>query len=239
MLLPLSEACLLGLDLLREPPAELFLFLLELRVVELLHLALTVLARLHLLLAIVLVMTLLRSRDKVEHEGTNEKGAQLAEVAMVLVFHCASASIPLIRGQKAEGGYTLGNTPEVLAALHDATIRGLDVLSRANDRKWHSLRKDARVLSAGLIICLDGGLVNTNVLGGDDVPNLTTQYVNGGFNRETRRRTRCLKVNKSLCVRVSALAMTGMRLTRVPRRFIISMSSGLRLRQDYETPQNI
>jgi hypothetical protein len=92
VLLPLSEACLLGLDLLREPPAELFLFLLEFRIVELLHFTLTVLARLHLLLAVILVMTLLRSRDEIKHEGTNEEGAQLAEVAVVLVFHCANES---------------------------------------------------------------------------------------------------------------------------------------------------
>lgn len=102
VLLPLSEACLLGLDLLREPPAKLFLFLLELRVVELLHLALTVLARLHLLLAVVLIVTFLRGRDKVEHEGANEEGAQLAEVAVILIFHCASASTLLMKSQKAQ-----------------------------------------------------------------------------------------------------------------------------------------
>jgi hypothetical protein len=179
VLLPLSEACLLGLNLLGEPPAELFLFFLELRVVKLLHLALTVLARLHLLLAVVLIVALLRSRDKIEHEGTDEKRAQLAEVAMVLVFHCESASIPMIKSQRAQERITFGNTPEVLATLHYATIRGLNVLSRANDRKGHSLRKDARVLSAGLIICLNGRLVDTNVLSGDDFPNLSTLYING------------------------------------------------------------
>lgn len=100
MLLPLSETCLLGLDLLREPPAELFLFLLELRVMELLNFALAVFARLHLLLAVILVMTLLRSRDKVEHEGANEEGAQFAEVAMVLIFHCVTGSISRIKNQK-------------------------------------------------------------------------------------------------------------------------------------------
>ena len=42
-------------------------------------------------------------------------------------------------------------------------------------------------------------------------------------------RTRCLKTNRSFCVRVSALATTGMRLTRVPRRFMISMSKGFNL----------
>ena len=42
-------------------------------------------------------------------------------------------------------------------------------------------------------------------------------------------RTRCLNKKRSFCVNVSALAMTGIRLTRVPRRFMISMSSGFRL----------
>jgi hypothetical protein len=72
VLFPLPEASLLGLDLLGEPPAELFLFLLELRVVELLHLALAIFARLHLLLAVVLVVALLSSRDEVEHECADE-----------------------------------------------------------------------------------------------------------------------------------------------------------------------
>jgi hypothetical protein len=61
VLFPLPETSLLGLDLLGEPPAELFLLLLELGVVELLHLALAILARLHLLLAVVLVVALLSS----------------------------------------------------------------------------------------------------------------------------------------------------------------------------------
>ena len=53
---------------------------------------------------------------------------------------------------------------------------GLNVLSGADDRKWHSLCKDARVLSAGLIICFNGRLVNTDVLGVNDISNLSTPY---------------------------------------------------------------
>ena len=93
VLFPLPEAGLLGLDLLGEPPAELFLLLLELWVVELLHLALAVLARLHLLLAVVLIVALLSSRDEVEHECPDEQRAQLAEVAVILVLHCTSVKI--------------------------------------------------------------------------------------------------------------------------------------------------
>ena len=45
----------------------------------------------------------------------------------------------------------------------------------------------------------------------------------------TVRLTRCLNTARSDCVNVSAFAITGIKLTRVPRRFIISMSRGLRL----------
>ena len=92
MLLPLPEARLFGLDLLSEPPAKLLFFFLELGVVELLDLALAVLASFHLLLAVILVVTLLGSRNEVEHECPNEQRAQLAEVAMVLILHCTNES---------------------------------------------------------------------------------------------------------------------------------------------------
>jgi hypothetical protein len=69
----LPEASLLGLDLFGEPPAKLFLLLLELGVVELLYFALAILARLHLLLAVVLVVALLSSRNEVEHECADEQ----------------------------------------------------------------------------------------------------------------------------------------------------------------------
>jgi len=93
MLLPLPEASFLRLDLLGEPPAKLFLFLLELGVVELLHLAFAILAGLHLLLAVVFIVTLLSSRNEVEHECADEQRTQLAEVAVVLVLHCTIRSI--------------------------------------------------------------------------------------------------------------------------------------------------
>ena len=48
-------------------------------------------------------------------------------------------------------------------------------------------------------------------------------------------RTRCLKRNGSLCVRVAALATTGMRLIRVSRRFMISMSKGFNLGRGIST----
>lgn len=56
MLLPLPKARFLSLDLLREPLSQCFLLLLELRVIQLLHLRFAKLARLHLRLTVVLVV---------------------------------------------------------------------------------------------------------------------------------------------------------------------------------------
>ncbi len=60
VLLPLPEARLLRLDLLREPLAERLLLLLELRVLELARLLLPEFARLHLRLPVVLVVQVRR-----------------------------------------------------------------------------------------------------------------------------------------------------------------------------------
>ena len=42
------------------------------------------------------------------------------------------------------------------------------------------------MLSTRLIIYLDGRLVDTDVLGGDDVPDLSTSFVNCGLQREKK-----------------------------------------------------
>lgn len=89
MLLPLPEASLLRLDLLREPLAQLLFLLLELGVVELLDLGLAKLPRLHLLLTVVLIVGLFRRRDKVQHVRANQKRAELLKVTVVLVLNCA------------------------------------------------------------------------------------------------------------------------------------------------------
>ena len=88
MLLPLAEARLLGLDLVGELLAQLLFLLAELRVVELLDLGLAELARLHLLLAVVLVVVLLRRGDEVQHVGADQKLAELLEVAVILILNC-------------------------------------------------------------------------------------------------------------------------------------------------------
>ena len=88
VLLPLPEAGLLGLDLLGEALAERLFLLLELRVLELPRLGLAGLARLHLALAVVLIVDLLRRRDEVEHVRPDQQRAQLTEIAVVLVLNC-------------------------------------------------------------------------------------------------------------------------------------------------------
>jgi len=80
-----------------------------------------------------------------------------------------------------------------------------------------------------LVIWFDGRGVAPNILGCDDFADLL-EYINVFFWMvKLLLRTRCLNKKRSFCVNVSALAMTGIRLTRVPRRFMISMSSGFRL----------
>jgi len=71
VLFPLPKASLFRLDLLREMLPEVLLFLLELRVVELLDFALAELASLHLLLPVVLIVRFFGSGYKVQHESTN------------------------------------------------------------------------------------------------------------------------------------------------------------------------
>lgn len=86
MLLPLPETRFFSLDLLGEALPELFLLLLELGVVQLLDLRLAELPGLHLLLAVVFVVQVLRRGDEVKHVGTNKQRAQLLEIAVVLIF---------------------------------------------------------------------------------------------------------------------------------------------------------
>lgn len=88
MLLPLPEAGFLGLDLLCEALPELLFLLLELRVLELAGLGLARLARLHLSLAVVLIVRFFRSRDEIQHVRADEQRTQLAEVTVVLVLDC-------------------------------------------------------------------------------------------------------------------------------------------------------
>ena len=153
MLLPLPEPALLRLDLLREPLPERLLLLLKLGVLKLARLLLAKLARLHLRLAVVLVVQLLRAPDEVEHVRPDQQAPQLPEVAVVLVLD-------------------LGHAPQVLAALDRPPVRGRHVLGGADDRERHCLGQDARVLRADLVVGLHGRLVDADALGLDDLANL-------------------------------------------------------------------
>ena len=95
MLLPLPEARLLRLDLLREPLPERLLLLLELGVLELARLLLAGLAHLHLRMTVVLVVQLFRRRDEVQHVRADEERAQFAEVTVVLVLNYTRVSAKL------------------------------------------------------------------------------------------------------------------------------------------------
>lgn len=153
LLLPLPESLLLDLDLLGEALAESLLLLLELGVVELAGTGFAELAGLHLLRAVGLVVKLLSGVDKVEHVSSDKDRAELLEVAVVLVLD-------------------LGNTPGVLATLDDAAITSLDVLLGSDDGEGNGSHEAAGVLSGGLVVLLDRGLVDLDVLGLDNGDNL-------------------------------------------------------------------
>lgn len=73
VLLPLTEAALLELDLVRELAAKRLFFLLEARVFEPLDAWLAILARLHLCLAVVFVVVVLSVGNQVEHVRSDQE----------------------------------------------------------------------------------------------------------------------------------------------------------------------
>lgn len=93
MLLPLPETGLLGLDLFGESLAQLFFLLLELGVVQLLHLWFTEFTRFHLLLTVILIVGVFRRRDEIQHMRSDKQGTELLEVTMVLVLNCEQIMI--------------------------------------------------------------------------------------------------------------------------------------------------
>lgn len=160
LLLPLTETLLLDLDLLGETLSESLLLFLELGVVELSGTSLAELAGLHLLSAVSLVVQLLGGVNKVEHVCSDQDRAELLEIAVVLILN-------------------LGNTPRVLSALDNAAITGLDVLLGADNSERHGVHKAAGMLSGSLIVLLDRGLVDLDVLGFNDRDNLDRVRIGG------------------------------------------------------------
>ncbi len=208
LLLPLAEALLLDLDLLSETLAECLLLLLKLGVVELAGTGLAKLACFHLLGAVSFVVKLLGGVDEIEHVSADENGSKLLKVAVVLILD-------------------LGDTPRVLTALDNTSVGGLDVLLGTNHSKWHSRHEATRVLGSSIVILLNRGLVNLNILRLDDGGDLQRLAVI--LKQVLAQRTRCLNLAKSAGLRVSALAMTGIRLTREQSLFMTSISRGLRV----------
>jgi hypothetical protein len=162
LLLPLSEPLLLNLDLLGETLAERLFLLLELGVVQLSWAGFAELPGLHLLRAVCLVVVLLGGVDEVQHVGADENGAELLEVAMLLVLN-------------------LGNTPGVLAALDGAAVVGLNVLLGANNGERHGVDESAGVLHGGGIVVLERWGVDLDALGVDDLAHLIPVSIGSSF----------------------------------------------------------
>jgi hypothetical protein len=125
---------------------------------------------------------------------------------------------------------TFGNTPNVLTTLDDTTIRGSDVFGGANDREGDGVDEHLSMLSILVVVKRRG--VNSDPLSRNNLANLETRLSTPPvITFDRRERTRCLKVKRSFWVRVSALATTGIRLTRVPNRFMTSISKGFKLQR--------
>lgn len=103
MLLPLPETGLLSLDLLCEPLAQLFLLLLELGVVQLLHLWFAEFTRFHLLLTVILIVRVFRRRDEIQHMRSDKQRTELLEVTMVLVLNCEQIMISRSHNTNLDG----------------------------------------------------------------------------------------------------------------------------------------
>lgn len=87
VLFPLPETCFLCLDLISKLLPEFILFLPKFGIFIFLDLGFTEFARLHLLLTIIFIVNVLSCRDEIQHEGTNQEGPKLLEVAVALIFN--------------------------------------------------------------------------------------------------------------------------------------------------------
>jgi hypothetical protein len=147
------------------------------------------------------------------HVGADQHLAQLDKVAVLLVVD-------------------LDDTPGVATATDATTISSVDLGVGTNNGE-RNLGHDLLVLSNGLLVIklvagtledLDGVLLD---IGEDLEQSIYTVSIEpkGGFQK---KHTRCLKRVTSSSVKVSALAITGIRLTLVCRRRITSISRGFR-----------
>ena len=72
---------------------------------------------------------------------------------------------------------TFGYTPEVFTTLDSPTIRSLDVLGATNDREGHGSLQETGVLRSGLVVGINGGLIDTDPLRVNDIANLSSVIV--------------------------------------------------------------
>jgi hypothetical protein len=149
LLLPLSEALFLDLDLFGEALAQGFFLFLELGIVKLARTSFAEFAGFHLLGAVCFVVILFRGMDKIQHVGADENGAELLEVAMLLILD-------------------FSYTPGVLATLDGPAVAGLDILLGSDDGEGHGSDKTAGMDKAGFIVLLKWGLVDLDALGLND-----------------------------------------------------------------------
>ena len=147
--------------------------------------------------------------DQVEHMGADQDGTQFLEIAVVFVFD-------------------LGDTPGILATLGSAAVSGLNIFFGTNDGKGHCVDEAASVVEAGVVVFFERRLVYLDILSLNGVSNLSRRVKKLTSQLSCDELTLALNLARSEGLRVSALATTGMRFTRVARRLITSMSSGLR-----------
>lgn len=140
--------------------------------------------------------------------STNENRPKFFEIAVFFILH-------------------LSNAPSVLATLASSSIRCDNVLLRTNDREWHGPNQASGVLQVALVVIFKRRCVNSDPLCLDNLSYLIPS-VKSGMDCAYQH-TLCLNLARSPGLSVSALAITGIRLTRVHSRFIISMSSGFRV----------
>lgn len=153
LLLPLSESVFLNLDLLCESLPQALLLFLELGVIELSWPGFTELSRLHLRRTVSFVVLLFGGVDQIEHVCSDQDGAKLLEIAVILVLD-------------------FRDTPGILAALDNATVASLNVLLGANDREWHRSHQASCMLGGSLVVFLNGRCVDLDTLGFNNSPNL-------------------------------------------------------------------
>ena len=169
MLLPLPKPRLLRFNLLRELLPQRFFLLLEFRVIPVPRLGLAEFARLHLLLAVMLVVEFFGGGDEVEHVRADEEGAELFMVAVVLILDCRKYSVRG-DGNERRRERTFGDTPDVLAAFDDAAVRGTNIFCGTDDGERDGVEEHVSVLC--VLFVVQRRRVDADALGIDDFPHL-------------------------------------------------------------------